>query len=75
LDKFPVEHGGRLSFRLLLATLDDVFHGWRGQSYDGWRLTYHGYDFLALRVFGRKLAGLDSLILLISKLERHATKI
>lgn len=20
-----------------------------GQSYDGWRLTYHGYDFLALR--------------------------
>lgn len=22
----------------------------QGQSYDGWRLTYHGYDFLALRV-------------------------
>ncbi len=23
---------------------------WQGQSYDGWRLTYGGYDFLALRV-------------------------
>ena len=24
-----------------------------GQSYDGWRLTYGGYDFLALRVTWR----------------------
>eukprot|EP00913_Durusdinium_trenchii_P009102 g8557.t1 len=26
----------------------------QGQSYDGWRLTYHGYDFLALRALAAR---------------------
>lgn len=28
--------------------------GHDGQSYDGWRLTYHGYDFLALRALAAR---------------------
>ncbi|CAE7211975.1 rio2 [Symbiodinium sp. CCMP2592] len=41
-------------YKILQNLLRNKLVGHDGQSYDGWRLTYHGYDFLALRALAAR---------------------
>ncbi|CAK9039277.1 unnamed protein product [Durusdinium trenchii] len=53
-----IENISKLSRSLCYKTLQTLLRnklvGHDGQSYDGWRLTYHGYDFLALRALAAR---------------------
>eukprot|EP00930_Biecheleria_cincta_P099965 TRINITY_DN91577_c0_g1_i1.p1 TRINITY_DN91577_c0_g1~~TRINITY_DN91577_c0_g1_i1.p1 ORF type:complete len:484 (+),score=125.11 TRINITY_DN91577_c0_g1_i1:104-1555(+) len=42
------------TFKLLQNLLRNKLVAHDGQKYDGWRLTYHGYDFLALRALAAR---------------------
>lgn len=46
--------GRSLCYKTLQTLLRNKLVGHDGQSYDGWRLTYHGYDFLALRALAAR---------------------
>ncbi|CAJ1328427.1 unnamed protein product [Effrenium voratum] len=43
-----------LCYKTLQSLLRNKLVAHDGQAYDGWRLTYHGYDFLALRALAAR---------------------